>query len=303
VFNWTQLLKVVDYKPGKPARFYQTKYDGIRLLVRRKPDGSWDAWTRNGLTNHWPALEPLKASLGLEMAAAVPAGTALDCELYVPGDFATNVITHIKAGSDKLRLACFAVPWFEGVDHRAVDWMKASRKLIGRVPIVATWPIFPNYDGWLPNYEWREARPAPIQQDWIARQVETALATGAEGVVAKWDHYEGWYKIKPVQTVDAVVTGYKISDSDSFAGGLKAVLVSVYKDGKPVQIASVGSGFEVEFRMSCKPAELVGRVCEVSYDSLAGKGKLKFPRFVRWRDDKLATECLYDQVANGESEA
>lgn len=39
-----------------------------------------------------------------------------------------------------------------------------------------------------------------------------------------------------------------------------------------------------------------GAVCEVEYQDVASKGRLQHPRFVRWRDDKLAEECFISQI-------
>jgi ATP-dependent DNA ligase len=119
-----------------------------------------------------------------------------------------------------------------------------------------------------------------------------------EGFVVKDTPKGKCWKIKPTKTVDAFVTGYEISDSDSFAGGLKAVKISVYdSNGKAVEIASCGSGFFADYRMSVDPKTLIGRVGEFSYQCLAAKGRLKFPSFLRWRDDeKTADQCTMEQL-------
>jgi hypothetical protein len=285
-FNYTNLLRPKDYNGKAPVRWIQTKADGIRILLRKTPT-TVDAYTRNGLTDFWPMLaniEPIR-----QRVYNLPNFTALDCELHLPGDFASNVITHAKAANPDLLLTPFAMPWLGGVDYRAVELPRVVEILrddLGWEPC-DTHAIV-NGDDQDGPFVLSDASVAELKRDATARKLE--------GYIVKLAHYASWWKIKPAKTVDVVVTGYKISDSDSFAGGLKAIIVSVLDGGKYREIASVGSGFEAEFRMSCKPSELVGRVCEVSYDSLAGQGKLKFPRFERWRDDKDKTECTGDQL-------
>jgi hypothetical protein len=283
-FNYTNLLRPKDYNHRAPVRWIQDKADGIRILLRK--GGTIDAYTRNGLTDFWPLLcdiEPIA-----QRVQKLPDWTCLDCELHLPGDFASNVITHAKAANPDLLLTPFAMPWSGGVDWR-------SAELPGVVKVLQDWGWSPVDTHAIVNGD-DETGPFVLSEESVAELKRDAAERKLEGYIVKLAHYASWWKIKPNKTIDAVVTGYKISDSDSFAGGLKAIVVSVWDGANWKEIASVGSGFEAEFRMSCDPKSLVGRVCEVSYDSLAGQGKLKFPRFERWREDKSQTECGVDQL-------
>jgi len=48
----------------------------------------------------------------------------------------------------------------------------------------------------------------------------------------------------------------------------------------------------------CEIPQHVGEVVEVAFDKITRDNKLRFPRFVRWRPDKEASECkeLKDQL-------
>lgn len=286
MFNFTQLLRPKDYR-GKPVEFIQPKYDGIRLLVRKFAGGHIDAWTRNGLTNHWHDLRAC-ATTWRKALAGLPEDTALDCELHAVIGQATDVITLIKSSSSELLLTPFAMPWYVGFDWRSKPLIEVMDGLteLGFTP-PPTLPVY-NIPGCFDGV---------IYDQGVEYLQTKARREGLEGYILKGGHYTDWYKVKPVRSVDCFVTDVSLSESDSFAGGLKAIKVSVRDvSGGAVEIASVGTGFEAEYRMSVKPNELIGRVCEVSYDSVASKGKLKFPRFMRWREDKAAGECLMEQL-------
>jgi hypothetical protein len=282
MLTYQDLCRPTDYK-GQPVRYAQKKEDGLRLLVSILP-GIHDekiisAVTREGKTDH--AVNLLKVDSIWTKLATLPVYTQLDCEIHVPNVQATNVITHLLSGSNSLKLSPFAMPFFYGQDLRGWELPDVISKMrdLGLDPVPVT----------LLTGKLEEAL-------WLQR----ARDMRAEGFVLKQHHYSGWFKLKPVKTADCVVMGYTLSDSTTYFGDLKAVQVGVIDttSKKLVEVASLGTGFSAEQRRAYgqKPGDLLGKVCEVQYDSLAGQGKLKFPRFVGWRVDKLAEECTSKQL-------
>lgn len=274
-FNWRHLLKAKEYN-NQWVRYGQIKADGIRLLVSKTTSSMMSAVTREGKTDFWPLLREVNADW-VDKVTRMPGGTALDCELHVPGVQATDIKTLILAKDARLMLTPFALPWYREVDCRdssLTDIIKCIYSL-GLTP-ADTFDV-----------------EMPVDEDLLKR---LASERRLEGYVLKQAHYAGWFKLKPVRTLDCFVVDVEKSTSTTWNGGLKSITVAVYDAGVQRIIATVGSGFDGEFRMNCQPDALVGKVCEVSYDSLAGKGRLKFPRFVRWRDDKTVTECTGDQL-------
>jgi len=131
----------------------------------------------------------------------------------------------------------------------------------------------------------------------VGRWTESAEELGIEGWVVKDFPGSNCFKIKPQKTVDAFVVGYTLSDKGACEGGLKAVQIAVMQGGEEITIASVGVGFDNDYRMMVDPESLIGRVGEFKYQGIAAKGKLKFARFLRWRDDeKTKEQCLIEQL-------
>ena len=103
----------------------------------------------------------------------------------------------------------------------------------------------------------------------------------------------GCWKWKPIQEDDFIVTGWTISESDSFAGFIKDLLISQYdRSGTLVSWGRCGTGLTSKER-----AELVKKKCpfvaELAFERRTVNSKLIFSRFLRVRDDKSPKECIF----------
>jgi ATP-dependent DNA ligase len=214
----------------------------------------------------------------------LPPDTALDCEL-VYGKHPTEVKTAINEQSPDLTLTMFAVPFWKGEDLRTIDIEELEDiwdMVLEQISLAGVYcPQVP------------ESRIYEVIDSEMLRL--EAAREKLEGYVVKKAHYTGWYKIKPVKTVDCFVYGTTRSTSPTHFGDLKAIQVAVLDNGRPQVIASVGTGFTAEFRER-NGKNLIGRVCEIQYDGLAQQGKLQFPRFLRWREDKVPLQCTMEQL-------
>jgi hypothetical protein len=137
-----------------------------------------------------------------------------------------------------------------------------------------------------------------LDPDNIEVMKQEAIKLGIEGWVVKDKPGGSLWKIKPEKTLDAFVVSYQVSDSDSYAGGLKSVTVAVLdEEGNEVIVGTSGTGFKADYRMSVDMDSLIGRVGEFGYQCLGARGKMKFPKFLRWRDDeKTREQCLISQI-------
>lgn len=261
----------LSYRPkvkphrGEAYSVVEEKLDGHRVSIIRDHYGTF-AYGRKEDIDLWKYLD---------LPQQIPMNSMLDGELLAPGGHSTDVPTAIKDGSAIFRP--FALPFFHGEDLR-------------REPIWRARDILESFGFVLPRIWRREEVANPLQ---LAKDNEY------EGVVLKAGHYHDWYKIKPVRTIDVIVTDWDMG-TGKYIGLLGSVRIGVYdSSGQLVDLGKVGSGFSDRHRIKFHASnreQVVGRVAEVMFDSVAAKGKLRFPRFLRWRDDKPAKDCTQDQI-------
>jgi hypothetical protein len=301
--NESMLLKWPVIAPWKtqPFKFYQPKLDGYGVFIGRCAEESPGFVLGHRNTHFAEALECPKIA---NMISLFPPNSVAMAELCWPGRAAVATITGIKQRDPNIEARIFAFPRWGGqmppdrVDE-ALDWHEERFGEIGeeyRVPYTRC--IVDKTDD-----------IASIANGFKGR----ARAENLEGYVLKNQYLTQWYKIKPVQSVDVFVVSYEISRAFATKGQVKTFTVGINISGnasKDVQeLASVGSGFSQEQRreISKDPSAWIGRVMEVEYDCLTFAkqpnydgvyrpgASLRFPRFKRWRDDKIAEDCTMDQ--------
>jgi DNA ligase D-like protein (predicted ligase)/DNA ligase D-like protein (predicted 3'-phosphoesterase) len=154
---------------------------------------------------------------------------------------------------------------------------------------------------------------------------QLTLKKGLEGVVAKKKdscYEEGlrtgsWLKIKKLKTCDCVIFGYTRGEQ-SRAVTFGALVLGLYdKQGKPVYVGKVGTGFsELTLRILSDKFEKIKidvapfmaergdfviwlqpkLVCEVAYQVVTRDMRLRMARFKRLREDKPISDCTLDQI-------
>lgn len=270
---WTHpRLKVKDWR-GENVRYIQPKWDGWCLMAFMQEG-------ENGLCVFGRKHEAhLEMSHLLEcrpwyrrLARGLEPGMSVVGEMYVPGQPASAVVTAMKDPSLPLELAVFAVP---AVDFKVTPIsMEDARQGLHRLGLDT--PITVQYT--------EQTRDDLMQY---------AREWGTEGVVLKQGHWEGWYKVKTEQTVDLICTGLKMAEvGTEFYGHVGSIRGSAYVNGVLTEVACV-SGMTLETRRAITKAD-IGRPFEATYQYIAAGGRLRHPRFNRWRDDKPAHECTLE---------
>lgn len=112
--------------------------------------------------------------------------------------------------------------------------------------------------------------------------MEMRLKDGDEGLVIRQLHKSGkfyvWLKVVPKKQADVRITGFTSGN-----GRLLGTLGSIQ-----TKHGSVGSGFDDLLRdqIWSQREKLKGSIIQVEYREVTEAGKLRFPAFVRFREDK-----------------
>lgn len=116
-----------------------------------------------------------------------------------------------------------------------------------------------------------------------------------EGFVFKDGNLKNWRKWKPEKTIDLICTGF--TDGAGKYTNLIGSIEGSLADGRAVASVS-GMDDQVRRDISFDKNACIGRVFECKYQRVESKGRLRHPRFVRWRDDKRPEHCTADQDIN-----
>jgi len=280
-----QQLKPKKWK-GQPFRYAHEKLDGWRVTGYKQSSDSVLVFGKD----HRPHLEyierfpRLKKTEWYRALKREPVRTAFDAEIVVPGKPASFVSTALRDPSIPIKIVTFAVPWLRGKDFNA--------------PLVKVQEYVE--EAGLDFARWWYVDHKAFKDGDKDKMLKFAEKLGIEGFVLKQHHYEGWFKVKAEQTVDCIVTDWEDGEG-KYEGQIGALVVSVLDEntGHWIEIANCSGMTDAERKQMSKLRKgnkILDRVCEVKYQNVSSKGRLRHPRFVRWRSDKLAEECTIDQL-------
>ncbi len=249
-------LRAKDWK-GEPYEYAHAKIDGIRMHVIRGL-GVQCVTPKTDITGqcrHCPWMAFLYA---------LPVGTRVEGELYVPGKPASYVKSAL-AKREQMRYSVFAIPQLnhKPMHSEPLEWAKD----------ICTWA----------GLEF-----APFNNEQLSRRalLDYAEYFGYEGWVLKTANYKNWYKLKPIRTIDLLVTG-TVDGEGKYLGAVGALVCNT-ADG--FEIAKVSGMTDLQ-RYEMVLDDPTGRIVEVLYQYVGSQGRLRHPRFVRFRDDKFKPDA------------
>lgn len=280
-------------KKAKPSSklFHQWKYaqhklDGHRAIFFVQQNGTLRAYGRDQrphleLLARYPSLKDHPVVRNI---AKLPKYSAVDTEIMTKGAVRSDVVTQLKAEDGDYDIVPFGIPWFRNQDINDQPLEYAHQLAIDNGLPFAPFRYKTDFD---PN-------PAEAINDLIAE----AARLNIEGWVLKSQIGGRWWKVKAENEIDCVITGV-IDGDGKYAGQIGSIVCSVYKGKRLVEIASSSGMTDSERELMTaahKAGKLVGTPVELKYQLLGARGRLVHPRFVRFRTDKPAHECTYDQV-------
>ena len=296
--DWTHdRLKASTWR-GEPWTWAHAKLDGFRATVFRQSDGRVVVYGRD--TRHHLELSHRFISISestwlARLQVDMPPLSSVDGELISAGSCSSDVPTALRGTPDDLRFVAFAVPQWN--NHSLIDADLTTIRDLCEDMSLNFAPIMVEYD--------TKFCKTCKKEDQKSTLMVLAKQCGYEGWVLKDSHYKNWYKVKETKSIDCFVTGVKDGDG-KYLGLLGSLRVSVYNEsGDEFEIASVSGMTDAErVEMSeLDDDQLIDRVCEVEYQCIGSKGKLRHPRFKKWRPDKPKTECVMEAQSELPSDA
>jgi ATP-dependent DNA ligase len=299
---------------------YEPKWDGFRGVLENL-GGGLRLWSRNGrpLLRYFPELE--------EIGALLPPESALDGEIIISrrGRLEFDQLQlRLHPAESRIRRLAAEIP----ADYVAFDLLVWKGSAVHELPLERRRREL--------ERKTKGIRLSPVSRDpaQAGRWLDRLEVAGLDGVVAKRlglpylpGSRDGVEKVKPYRTADCVIVGFRWSEKAD--GRISTLLLGLYADGGgSLDFVGHCSGFPAPVRRELEatlpamlePGHLSDRripggqsrwsrgkelewnpvrpelVCEVRYDKLEGNRFRHGTRFLRFRPDKDAAQCTWDQV-------
>jgi ATP-dependent DNA ligase len=298
---------------------YEPKWDGFRGVLENL-GGGLRLWSRNGrpLLRYFPELE--------EVGAQLPPESALDGEIIISRNGRLEfdqLQLRLHPAESRIRRLAAEIP----SDYVAFDLLVWKGAPVHELPLEKRRREL--------ERKAKRFRLSPVSREvaQAERWLDRLEQAGLDGVVAKRlelpylpGSRDGVVKVKPYRTADCIIVGFRWSEKAD--GRISTLLLGLYADDGSLDFVGHCSGFPAPVRRELEsvlptmlePGHLSDKripggqsrwsrgkeldwnpvrpelVCEVRYDKLEGNRFRHGTRFLRFRPDKDADQCTWDQV-------
>ena len=293
----------------KGTKRLEPKLDGVRVLLMVIPSDSGEVtiicFSRNGkvfenfrhieqqVENNYTNI--CRATRGTDQGRGLIDGFVLDGEVI--GNTFQELMRQARRKEnaqaddsvfnifDIIPLSDFRRGYWNAQLSKRIDLLESMRPVVDTMPNVELLPHI------MVNLDTAEGK------NQLERYAKDNVNSGFEGIMIKnvdapyeCKRNTFWMKWKPTITVDLEVIGIEEGTGRN-KGRLGALVCNGVDDGKEITV-NVGSGFSDEDRDDywANSNSVIGRTAEILCDVITqnqdGTYSLRFPRFVRFRDDK-----------------
>jgi ATP-dependent DNA ligase len=287
---------------------YEVKYDGERELIHIMEDRIYMTGRRvSDVTGRLPEKGEFVPQL---TNYDIPElyGTVIDGELVHPSGNFDLLRSIMGSGTAERAIAiqeerrylhyiAFDILYYKGENVMNLPFVE-RRKLLEEV-----YEIYRKVIG--DYYIHLAVQFYPSEYD-IKDRFNAVLESGGEGLMRK--RLDGKYKLcdgtkkssavqklKKIITIDGIVTGYEYGKGKYNQDKIAKLKFSQYKDGELVERGSFDGFTKATIEdMTADIEKYLGRVVEVKCNEILKSGKLRHPKFNRWRDDKDPKQCVWE---------
>jgi len=315
----------VDEIPSGENWLYEPKWDGFRCLTFRKNDQILlQSKAGQPLGRYFPELVSALGKLPYEQFV-------LDGEIVIFDDDILSfddLLLRIHPAESRIRklsgespatLMCFDL-LVDAVGEKLTDLPLSERR-----------KHLEDFFRKLPEAGMVRLSPASPDRVQAERWMQELSSVGLDGIIAKRldEPYRSgertaMVKIKRIRTADCVVGGFRYAEK---GGGIGSLLLGLYNDQGLLDHVGFTSSFSAEQRQELKkivepligPPGFTGHapggpsrwstkrstewqplppklICEVQYDHFSGGRFRHGTKFLRWRPEKKADQCTFEQV-------